>query len=241
MISDDKLIGARGIINYQTIPAILALFDSCYKRGVVNAFQIDDVNAAQRFVSDMRKPSLYATLCDTDIFGRLSEGRRYTFEKWRVLLAVWCRGQLRSKTINQYLETAVNERTCNGVIYPLCMDFYLQGIYHYSNNPLTDLTVFAHTKNAMLLPSKTGKRPFKIRTPDDWLHEIQVLCMERAEMEDERTDEDKVRVAKKSYDNFAQLAWYSINGRRGALHEKIMKKRAERKNQKLQGPSRKSL
>jgi hypothetical protein len=227
MVKPTFLYNDKNALNYQTAQALIELFDVCYKQGVVHAYQLDDNNAAKQFVIDNRKPSRYATLCDTDLFGMLTDGHVFTLERWRITLSMWARKTVKRKILEYYIERVTSERNYAGIAYALCMDFYLQGIYHYTLNPINDLTVFLKNKYSLLVASDNHKKRL-IKNVDDWLRDIQALCIERENLEAQRTDVNK-RIYKTAFDNFARVFWNCVHGRRGVLRERAREKKNEQR------------
>ena len=216
-------------LNFRTAAALIELFDVCYKQGVVHAFQVDDDNEAKMFIEESRKPEYYATLCSTDIFGRIKSGTTFNFKQWRHNLSFWAQNAAKRALIEWYLDRTITTHTYAGVAYELCMDFYLQGIYHYTLHPMTQgaLDRFLAVRNATLV-APTGKQRVKSeRKTDDWMRDVQLLCFERSKLESTRPTGQK-RIKESMYDNFAKIFWRCIQGRHMVMKERAKQRKIVR-------------
>jgi hypothetical protein len=224
----------NNIVNFQTANALIELFDICYKKGVIHAFQIDDENEARYFIENNRKPEHFATLCNTDIFGRMVTGNDYTLRQWRHELSFWAQKAQKRLLIEWYLDKSISTHNYSGVAYSLCMDFYLQGIYHFVRNPLSrgGLETFTRNRNVVLEEFDTVNKRKKVRKKDDWMRDIQMLCYERARMEKERPEGEKC-IKTTAYENFARIFWRCLQGRREVLKENLKLHREEKERAKL--------
>lgn len=200
----------------QSANALVYLFDACYKRGAVHAFQLDDTDEAERFVDANRRDGHYAVLCDTDSFGRLTEGRECNFYEWQYTLGMWARRQRCHKIIDAYLEGVGNSRGVYGVVYPVCMDFYLHGIHDFCMNPREDLELLL-SQPLMKMTEASNKQgaPYCVKRPVvDWVRDVQLYCYERKRIAESLPESERM-AQPKFYDTFAKAYWqYTVGAAR---------------------------
>jgi hypothetical protein len=230
MIISDGIFNPQNTLNYQTAQALLRLFDECYKRGVAAAVIMNDSNVSLEFVEQHRQSGMYATLCNIDRFGRITDGSKFTTQQWRTRIAVWADEYTQSykKIMNWYLDRARYLGNYPAVVYPITMDFYLKGIYDFANNEEANIDVFMSTAKMTL---EAGKK--RIQTSEDYVREVQNFCFERAEMAKKNLGDGRIleKLTPDSYDLFSRVFWQCISGikeiRRTRAKARLRKKHQE--------------
>jgi hypothetical protein len=206
------------LVTFQTAPALIEMFDACYKNGVIQARQLDDEGEAQDFIDQYSEGEEFAILCDVDMFGRVKPGPfELKLVQWRRKLMYWTQTASKRLLVIEFLNSVPKLGNFAGVAYIVAKKFYLQGIYHYINNPTNDLEVFVNTRNAVLQRHAKAARTRKVRTTNDWIQEIQMFC---ADSMAEELREESDNCSFERYNTFARVFARCIVGRRTSMSEK---------------------
>lgn len=175
------------MINRQTSRMILKLFDTCFKKGVQDAYEADNEHWCQEFIEARHTRGDFGLLDVTD---------SYTWGEWRMILARWCRYTKNMKLCPKFLDR-IYTTNFYWAIFPIAMDFYILGIKEWLEypNPLK-LEIFKYESSVHWKPMP--RKGLQKMSTDDKVSYVQEFAYER-----ERTDPD----AHGKYTSFAQELW----------------------------------
>lgn len=108
---------SRDPLNRANGPAILRLFDACFKRGVIDACEAEDDYAVRDFIS--RHKSNWT-------FGTIQEPAEMDWRTYRFILYRWSREMGCTSFAENYL-LMVRKTNYLWCLLPYCMYFYLMG------------------------------------------------------------------------------------------------------------------
>lgn len=175
------------MINRQTARMILKLFDCCFKRGVIDASEVDNEHWCHEFIEARHTQRDFSLLDVTDI---------YDWKEWRMILARWCRYSRNMKLCPEYLDRVYKENYYWS-IFPIAMDFYILGIQEwleYPNPYKLELFKFTPSVHWKPMPRKNLEK----LTIDDKVSYIQQFAFDRERLDPEGNGK---------YTNFAQDMW----------------------------------
>ena len=176
-------------LNRTTAPQVIRLFDSCFKRGVLDAAAQDDDYGVKEWLERHKEMWDYGLVYDDDNFD---------FRRWRFTIERWCREDRLGSVGDTYLNSIhVRKNNSNFLfaILPITMRFYLMGVEEWLEypNPLS-LELFRHTKK---IHWKPVPKHLVNMTTSDFLSLLQEFVYERQRMklEDDLTE--------RQYDGFS--------------------------------------
>jgi predicted RNase H-related nuclease YkuK (DUF458 family) len=204
------------ILRYNTVGAIIELFDECYKMGVRHAHMVDDKEEVEEFVREHRQNSHYALITGTDSLGRKTGVTVYSLHDWRLKLQIMVSTRAtstRRNTIDKYIYIVTTDANYLGAVYDMCMDFYMQGMIHYVESERRgDILAFDAKRHA---DYESGT----VRRTDDYIRSIQLFCSDRTSMLLSQSYAAQKYMNRSKYDMFATAMANLVAGRRAAVNE----------------------
>ena len=167
-------------ITRKTAPEIIRLLDFCYRRGVVDAAEVEDNMAVESWLSDIHKSGRYGLVgfpeeeCD--------------WKRWRFFLLRWCRENRLSSLGFDYIDGIRKASGYEYLIIPMSMRFYLQGVKEWIEYPNETALIFFKSKPKQRWTNKVPET-MKNMKKDDFISLIQEFIYElrqypMAEMDD---------------------------------------------------------
>ena len=190
-------------INYYSANSIVRLFNTLYKLGVEDAMTINDIYECEKWMEEHYAPMT---------FSRIVWGYDVSWLEWRFeLTKLLTRDNFRRLGL-RFLDCIGSYGTYFSSVFPIAMDFYMQGIKDYCARP--DDRDFA--KFIPFTFRKWGKKGIETIDTNDIIRDMQGYCFSRARLDDVK-DENGKRVAKdesgriylarKAYEQFALEMW----------------------------------
>ncbi len=161
-------------LNRTTAPQVIRLFDSCFKRGVLDACAQDDAYALVDWLDRHKKAGDYGLVYDDDDFD---------FKRWRFTIERWCREDRLGSVGDTYIGAPclrTSQKTFLFAVLPMTMRFYMMGVEEWLDyqNPLS-LERFKHTKKIHWKPMA---KHLQVITTQDFLSLLQEFIYERQKM-----------------------------------------------------------
>lgn len=176
-------------LNRTTAPQVIRLFDSCFKRGVLDAFSQDDDISVREWLERHK---------EAGDFGLVYDDENFDFRRWRFTIERWAREDRLGSVGDTYLNSMYVRKKNNTFLYailPMTMRFYLMGVEEWLSypNPIS-IEVFRHTKKVHW---KQVPNHLRNITTSDFLSLLQEFIYERQKMhlDDDLTD--------RQYDSFS--------------------------------------
>lgn len=138
-------------INRNTAHKITQLFDECYKRGVIDAYETRDVFKCDTFVQAIR---------NTPEYGLLSVDYIMTWREWRTYLINLCINRKISMLIDKVLYKIHSPTGYWYSILVFAKVFYIKGVEDYSKMPDED-RIIVFKSNKMIEWATTYKGNFR--------------------------------------------------------------------------------
>ena len=142
-------------LNKNSAASLLRFFDVCFKRGVEEAYRMEDDYAVRDFVFLHESPAS---------FGSLMSSEEVDWRSFRFVLYRWARESNMTPLAENCILAA---KRCNYLwcIFPFCMWFYLMGVKEWLGYPSPQpLEVFKMTPrvhwNPKVTPSKITRMDF---------------------------------------------------------------------------------
>ena len=128
-------------LNRTTAPQVIRLFDSCFKRGVLDAMSQDDDYGVAEWLDRHKTAGDYGLVYDDENFD---------FRRWRFTIERWAREDRLGSVGDTYLSSMYLRKKNNTFLYavlPMTMRFYMMGVEEWLEypNPLS-LEVFRATR-----------------------------------------------------------------------------------------------
>lgn len=183
-------------LNRTTAPQVIRLFDSCFKRGVLDACAEDDDLKVKEWMERHKKDGTYGLVYDDEDFD---------YKRWRFTIERWCREDRIGSIGDTYLNSSYvmngSNKTFMFAILPITMRFYLMGAEEWLEYP-NDLAIelFKHKRKVHWKPMP---KHMQNMTTADLLSIMQDFIYERQRM---KLDGD---LTPYRYDNFS-YAMYSL-------------------------------
>ena len=182
-------------LNRTTAPQVIRLFDSCFKRGVLDACAQDDDYSVKEWLDRHLSDGSY---------GLVYDDYNFDFKRWRFTIERWCREDRLGSVGDTYLNSMYVRRKNRNFLFavlPMTMRFYLLGVEEWLSypNPL-NMEIFKHTKKIHWKPMPSHMRNM---TTSDYLSLLQEFIYERQskKFEDDLTESQ--------YDGFS-IAMYKF-------------------------------
>lgn len=161
-------------LNRTTAPQVIRLFDSCFKRGVIDSCNMEDDMLVKEFLDKHKSDGSY---------GLVYDDYNFDFHRWRFHLERWCREDRLGSIGDMYLNSMYVRQKRNTFLFavlPLTMRFYLMGVEEWLSypNPL-NMAIFQHMKK---IHWKPVPKHLKNISTADWLSYMQEFIYERQKM-----------------------------------------------------------
>jgi hypothetical protein len=182
---------------------MVRLFNTLYKLGVEDAIAINDIYECEQWVKEHYAPMT---------FSRIVWGYDVSWLEWRFELTKLVTHDNFRKLGVRLLDCIGNYGTYFSAVFPIAMDFYIQGIKDYCARH--DDRDFA--KFIPFTFRKWGKKGLEKISIDDIVRDMQGYCFARArldELKDEKgkqvakDEQGRVRLTKRAYEQFALEIW----------------------------------
>lgn len=173
---------ARLPLNRTTAPQVIRLFDSCFKRGVLDACSQDDDYGVREWLERHKADGSYGLVYDDENFD---------WRRWRFTIERWCREDRLGSVGDTYINSIYVRRNSHNFLFavlPMTMRFYMMGVEEWLEypNPL-GIERFKHTKKIhwKQMPSHMVNM-----TTADFLSYLQEFVYERQKknLEDDLTE-----------------------------------------------------
>ena len=181
-------------LNRTTAPQVIRLFDSCFKRGVLDACAQDDDYGLKDWVEAHKSSGSYGLVYDDENFD---------WKRWRFTIERWCRedrlGSVGDVYLNSIHVRRESSRNFLFAVIPMTMRFYIMGVEEWLAypNPL-NTEIFKHTKK---IHWKQVPKHLRNITTNDFLSILQEFIYERQRMHLEGD------LTERQYDSFS-IAMY---------------------------------
>lgn len=189
-------------ITRRSAPEIIRLLDFCYKRGVVDACEVEDDIAVEEWYRSMIGSGHYGLVC--------MEEEECDWKRWRFFLLRWCRENRLSSLGYNYIDGIRKPTGFLYLIIPMTMLFYLLGVKEWLDypNPL-GMAIFK-SKVRMRWPKDSLIKNMK---NDDYISIIQefIYKLRKNPMVEMK------KIQPSTYDNFEIAMWQTTRPE----HEKI--------------------
>jgi hypothetical protein len=143
----------------------------------------------------------------------------YDLRGWRLQLRILVSDRTtvcKRNTIDKYIQVVSTNSNYLGVVYDVCMDFYLLGLSHYISNQDCSVAAFDRKKHAVFGHTNTKKAA--TRTVDDYVRTVQQFCFDRAMKEGSKA-EFGISMSRSRYDTFAMFFYNLVMGRRSVVKD----------------------
>lgn len=194
----------RSPITRKSAPEIIRLLDYCYKRGVVDASEVEDDIAVQDWYDTIHNSGRYGLVGFPD--------EEYDWRRWRFFLIRWCRENRMSNLGFSYIDTLRKVSGFWYVIIPMTMRFYTLGVKEWLEYPNElDIELFkAHTR---LRWSDRVPAAMKKMKTDDFISLIQEFIYEFRQY----PMLEMKNFPPKSLDNFEYAMWQMTRPRNAKI------------------------
>jgi len=180
-------------LNRTTAPQTVKLFDSCFKRGVLDAYAQDDDYGLRDWVERHKADGSYGLVYDDENFD---------YKRWRFVIERWCREDRLGSIIDTYLNAPCLRGYGKNYLFavlPMTMRFYIYGVEEWLEypNPIS-IELFKHTKRVHWKPMS---HHMKFMTTADFLGILQDFIYERQRL---HLDGD---LNERQYDSFSRAMY----------------------------------
>lgn len=184
----------RSHITRKSAPEIIRLLDYCYKRGVVDASEVEDDLAVQDWYDETIDSGKYGLVGSPD--------EECDWKRWRFFLLRWCRENRLSSLGFDYIDGVRRARGFEFLIIPMAMRFYLFGVKEWLDYPNPSLIGMFKAKPKFRW-SPSVPQQMKNMTKDDFISLIQEFIYELRN----KPMEGMKDVAPRAMDNFEYAMW----------------------------------
>lgn len=178
------------IIDRTTCNALIRLFDTMYRMGVMDAYKVNSEGECADFVERTKEPG---------VFGRVTDGRTMDSNEWQLTLIVEARKQSMQGAMYRYFNRMkIYRQNYLSVLLPIAQDFYNRGIEDYNANPkAVSLAIFNDKSRTWW--SKNLKKVSIF----EYIEQIQLFCFARKHSDAESGS--KKALKKGYYDIFVKV------------------------------------
>ena len=184
---------SKSPINRKTAPEIIRLLDFCYKKGVVDAFELEDDGLVRDWYDEIKGSGRYSLVGFED--------EKFDWKRWRFFLMRWCRDN-RLKSLGY--DVVDNIRKVCGFVYviiPMSMLFYMDGVRAWLDYPNEiGLALF---KQSVRQKWEKGWPPTRTVKNDEYILQIQEHIYELRN----HPMSGMENLADKNLDNFEYAMW----------------------------------
>lgn len=178
------------IIDRATCNALVRLFDTMYRMGVMDAYQVNSEGECADFVERTKEPG---------VFGRVIDGHTMDCNEWQLTLIMEARKQSMHGAMYRYFNRMkIYGQNYLSVLLPIAQDFYNKGLQDYTDSPdAVSLAIF-NDKSRTWWSKKLRKVSIF-----EYIEQIQLFCFERRRSDEESGS--KKALKKGYYDIFAKV------------------------------------
>lgn len=155
-----------------TCRALVRLFDTMYRMGVMDAYKVNSDGECADFVERTKEPG---------VFGRVTDGHTMDSNEWQLTLIVEARKQSMQGAMYRYFNRMkIYRQNYLSVLLPIAQDFYNKGIQDYNASPnAVSLAIFNDRSRTWW--SKNLKKVSIF----EYIEQIQLFCFARKHSEEE--------------------------------------------------------
>lgn len=136
-------------LNRTSGPAIVRLFDICFKQGVIDASELNDNAEARAFLSEHKTAFTFGVLLDDS---------EYDWKTYRFVLYRWARAHRLTPLAENYI-MFIRKPNYLWPLLPYCMQFYLMGIEEWLAYPnVTRIELFKGETKTHWDPKSPNKK-----------------------------------------------------------------------------------
>ena len=190
-------------ITRKSAPEIIRLLDICYKRGVIDACEMEDDYAVKDWYDCMKDGGRYGLVGFQD--------EKCDWRRWRFFLIRWCRDN-RLTSLGYGCVDSI--RTASGFVYvliPMSMKFYMMGARDWLKYPNDiGMALFKAT------PRQKWEKdwpPSRMMRNDDYILQIQEFIYELRN----RPLDGMKNVTERALDNFEYAMWQMTRPKGGKI------------------------
>lgn len=168
----------KQVLNRTTAPQVVRFFDVCFKRGVIDAYELGD---------DLEAKDFLESRLEDWRFGVIGKPEDLDWQMFRFTMYFWARENHLTKFAEDYI-FKVRSKNYTWCLLPYCLRFYLMGIKEWLDYPNpVNIEMFKHSSKVHWNPSVI---PYKITTGDfiSYMHEFAYDYRRRPEEDKEVSD-----------------------------------------------------
>lgn len=187
-------------INYYSSRALVQLFDTCYKMGVEDAIQVNDVFRCQDWVEEKYKPST---------FSRIIHNYDMSWQEWKFRLSGLVRDGKYKLLGVRFFDCITSYNGYYAASLPIAMDFYMKGIKDYCERPKSGEWVLFNSGSF----NRWGKKKILKISQDDIIREVTEFSFDRIRLDEElhksgrRDEQGRIGLSGNAYHNFYKELW----------------------------------
>lgn len=156
------------IINASIAREMIALVDFCYRKGIEDAYRVEDEGLAREFIEKTSQVGVYGFLRE--------DGATMSWKEWTLRLMAQARMTFWNGPMSRYLMLIGKRPNQNylGVFLPVSQVFYNKGVSDYCDNKQEcDFMLFQ--ERTRVLWTKNGLKPINNRR---YVDEILLVCFD---------------------------------------------------------------
>jgi len=180
-------------LNRTTAPQVVRLFDVCFKKGVLDCYELSDDYEARDFLLKHKSDGTY---------GLVYDDFNFDWRRWRFTLERWCREYRVGSIGDTYLASMHVTRYLHSYLFaviPMTMRFYLMGVEEWLEYPNpSNIELFKHTKRIHWKPVQAHLKSIR---NSDFLSYLQEFIYEKQRMNLEGD------LTAKQYDSFSKAMY----------------------------------
>lgn len=187
-------------INFYSSRALVHLFDTCYKMGVEDAIQVDDIYHCKEWAEEKYAPST---------FSRVIHDYDMSWQEWKFRLSQLIRdGKFKILGI-KFFDSITGYSTYLAVSLPIAMDFYLKGVKDYCSRPFSQDWVLFKSGNYY----RWGKKKLVKESQDHIIREVAEFTFDRIRLDEplykagHKDEFGRMGLSPGAYQNFYKELW----------------------------------
>lgn len=183
-------------INFYSTRAIIKIFNTLYRMGVEDAHATSDIYGCQEWIEKHYAPMT---------FSRIVWGYDVTWQEWRFELTRLLKPSPFRQLGLRFFDCISSYGNYFSAVFPIAMDFYLQGIKDYCARPnQEDLAVFSDNEY-----NRWGVKKIEKTDMDSVVREIQGFSFARMRLDNFKGKDEQGRIAisERCYNQFSTEIW----------------------------------
>lgn len=178
------------VIDRATCKALIRLFDTMYRIGVIDAYQVNSEGECADFVERTKEPG---------VFGRVIDGHTMDCNEWQLTLIVEARKRSMQGAMYRYFNRMkIYRQNYLSVLLPIAQDFYNKGLQDYNDNPnAASLAIFNDKKR------RWWSKNLKKVSVFEYIEQVQQFCFARKRSDEESGSKKALKGS--YYDIFAKV------------------------------------